>query len=457
MRRSLDVREVAANPPNILSMFRVVWNFPVKSDLGVRLPIPFFPFPYRTRKKGLILFPSAGHAWLMRGELLAGLEWFRFFFPTRNVTEYLKIEEHSLFHPANDEQPYYFLPDMYEWRKTSKAKGDIIEKVIKLIINSLYGKTAQSVGGNLEKRTPPPSACPYYASAITAWCRAQVLKAALKDPYSIVSFMTDGIVSEIPLDLGERLKPEGSPDVQLGDWEYKQVMNGIFAMSGIYSYGKEVEENGEKKTVETAKSRGFDPKKIKTKKPDGSDPNEVLLGKTLSAFFLEHLIPKWMKPPITRDDGVEEAATLIYHIRRYVSAGEACASPDRFKLAGRWADVPRVMNVQKPGPKRDFADGYGWAVLIDPKLKAPSLKELRKYEAWFDIPAQEMQACIKAGVPLRCRYLVPTIPARNPTPEKLSAPAYPEWLEGEKGGDDAEARLSMLNEHDWETVEALMS
>jgi CRISPR associated protein Cas1 len=44
--------EVEAKRANILSMFRIKWNF---------------PFPYRTPRKA-ILFPNEGHAWIMRDE-----------------------------------------------------------------------------------------------------------------------------------------------------------------------------------------------------------------------------------------------------------------------------------------------------------------------------------------------------------------------------------------------------
>ena len=71
------VIEQTALGVNILSMFRVRWNFPTCShkDSGA---IPWFPFPYRTGRK-TILFPSAGHAWITRDELVAAFKWARRF------------------------------------------------------------------------------------------------------------------------------------------------------------------------------------------------------------------------------------------------------------------------------------------------------------------------------------------------------------------------------------------
>ncbi len=451
------IRYVTECMPSILSMFHVHWKFPRMGKDG--RPIPFFPFPYRTRQK-LILFPPAGNAWLMRDELLAGIDWFRAFFPKMPIETYVNIEECSLFEPANDEIPYEFLPDMYEWRKELKHAKDIAEKVVKLVINSLYGKTVQSVGGNSAERTPPPSVCPYYGAAITAWCRSHVLKAALRDPYAIVSFMTDGICSQRKLELGALLKPEGSRDVRLGDWEWKEVRNGFFLQSGVYAY-----ENVEKGT-KTGKSRGFDPNKIEKMTNDISlsdDPHSTLFEKPLLTFFIEDVLPIWKTSIVEREsDGEKVAATFIYRIKRYISIGEACASPGRFKLAGRWAYVPRVMRVHMPGPKREYKDDIDWAVMYDPNNKPPSLKVLKQYESWFGISAHEMQECLNAGEPLRCRYLVPTVPALNETPDQLSAPAYPDWLEEEdkkkKSELDERENLPIIDDYDHydnDTIEIL--
>ena len=102
------------------------------------------------------------------------------------------MHEQWLFRPANDEKPFAFARDYYTLRKkpgTSFALG----KAIKLTLNSLYGKTAQSVGGSNGKA--PVTANPYYAAAITANCRMRLLVAALHSPHDMVMFSTDGIIS----------------------------------------------------------------------------------------------------------------------------------------------------------------------------------------------------------------------------------------------------------------------
>jgi hypothetical protein len=116
---------------------------------------------------------------------------------------------------------YAFIEPLYEDRRILKEVGDDVgQTAIKLPLNSICGKTAQSVG---EDDKPPPSACPYYAAATTAHCRRKLIEAALIDPNTIVFFATDGIVSERKLEGLPRVKIPGKARVDLGDWEYAQA------------------------------------------------------------------------------------------------------------------------------------------------------------------------------------------------------------------------------------------
>lgn len=412
----LSFEELKIKSPSILSMFCVRWNFP-QTSMEHDLQIPFFPFPYRVRQKGLVQFPPSGHAWLMRDDLQAGIEWFETFFAGVPLEEGMVIEEYSIFHPTNDERPYDFLPELYERRKKLKKLGDILEKCIKLVINSLYGKTVQSVG---EPGKVPSCACPYYGAAITAGCRAQLLRAALKAPYAIVSFMTDGIVSTHSLDLGERLKKSDATDVQLGDWEYKEVKSGFFLASGIYSYIEtKICKDGTSQEVTLCRSRGFNPRKI-------------TLGKDLYDFFLDNVLPKWEEPwPEVEGELCEPV--LFYEMKRYVTLGDACSSEARYRLIGRWAKVPRAINIITPGPKRVMDVDHFWTYLMledtsKGMTKKKALTSLKDLHPWLDGRLSDAVDCLMAGKPLRCEFLIPTFPVENETPEKLSAPSIPNWI-----------------------------
>jgi hypothetical protein len=70
------------------------------------------------------------------------------------------VQEWNEFIPGNDERPYAFVETLFEMRRVAKTKKeyDIVEKAIKLTLNSLYGKTVQSVGG--DENNAPSCCCP---------------------------------------------------------------------------------------------------------------------------------------------------------------------------------------------------------------------------------------------------------------------------------------------------------
>src|SRR5262249_42872451 len=197
---------------------------------------------------------------------------------------------------------------------------DILEMAIKICINSLYGKTVQSVGGTEDE--PPSCACPYYGAAVTAHCRAQVLEAALCDPYAIIGFMTDGIVSTRELKGLKNVKevfngePPPQTRIDLGDWQFERMGGGFFLYSGAYHIAH---KNGE------AKDR-----------TRGTDPRNLIFKMSLRDLMIDRVLPEWQMP---YDD--KNPYVLELEIRNYVTAASACASPERYKLPGRWGDTKR--------------------------------------------------------------------------------------------------------------------
>jgi hypothetical protein len=266
-RTGLDWGEVETSSK--ISAFFIRWRLPVfyvdRSSGEVR-GVPFFPLPYRL-KGGGILFCSEGSGWYMRDEAIAAKRYLETFaelglpgvgadgLPCDIAPEVAKkiapclgfkrlprrAKDHGLnlliteaaFFEADDTQkrPYAFIPELYDERARLRREepGNVPEQNIKLSLNSLSGKAAQSVGGN--ETAPPRTACPWYAAATTAGTRRRVMEAALQNPHVIVQFSTDGVVSLAPLDLdiGEGL----------GQWEAKRVAPGtpsVFLQSGLYTY-----------------------------------------------------------------------------------------------------------------------------------------------------------------------------------------------------------------------------
>jgi hypothetical protein len=171
-----------------------------------------------------------------------------------------------LFHPANDVKPFAFIRYHYDLRARINAEiretgvSNVMEKILKLGMNSLYGKTAQSVGGKPSSPDdpigePPGTACPWYAAAIAAGSRAELVLAALGAPHDVIWFATDGLMSKRPL-----TKLDITTNKKLGAWEETAVRDLVIYMSGGYTYilmkldkatGKYVDD------VPVTKRRGF--------------------------------------------------------------------------------------------------------------------------------------------------------------------------------------------------------
>jgi hypothetical protein len=405
----LDWREVET--ASKISVFFIRWRLPafyVDKTTGETRGVPCFPLPYRLPNGG-ILFPSEGSGWCMRDEAIAAKRWLETFarlglpgvdakgFPCdiapdvaeklapchgvgrlpRKASEHgliLFITEASLFEEdPTQPRPYAFIPRLYEERARlrSEEPGNVAQQTIKLCLNSLSGKAAQSVGGSEDK--PPATACPWYAAATTAGTRRRVMEAALQNPHAIVQFSTDGLVSLVPLDLdiGERL----------GQWELKHIEAGtpsVFLQSGVYTYHTKEDE-----LRATVKARGF---------------------KTTEEILLKDVPAAW-RLTVDIDPNDERTFPKVEFLQReFMSAGTAVASRERFLSIGRWAEnKPRTVRVHIPGLKR-------------------RLNVLRP-EFYYGTPDQPAR---------RCFEVVETLPAQNPIENAYfvpSKPARPHWLE----------------------------
>ncbi len=230
------------------------WGF---YKVGSRTSGNWAPFPYRTGKheiggigEGSIVYAHGGIRWIGHEEVAVARKYFG--------ADTIPVYDGWVLRRQCNHEPFADLRDLYEYRKSLKAAGDGAEKAIKLIINAVYGKLAQSVGWLIAGDTrvldtdrrgylPPPYQCYPWAAWITSGTRARVLEAALLGGESVVSIATDGIISREPV-TGLTISKE------LGDWDYKTALNVWIGMPGIYAYDYEGDEDGEFKT------RGFSAK-----------------------------------------------------------------------------------------------------------------------------------------------------------------------------------------------------
>jgi hypothetical protein len=302
---------------------------------------------------------------------------------------------------------------------TEEQHRQFIGIVIKLFINSVYGKLAQFIGA---KGKIPKTANPYYAAAITAYGRRRLCEAALVDPYAVVFFATDGIVSTRALHGMpggvDRVKVEGRDVIALGDWEFVQGDGGLFVGSGIYIYWKhDLDDKGEAKRdangnvvlKPVSKMRGSNQKKYKT---DASGNH----------WLVANVLPIWKSMEIYPKAG-DGSGLVVSDYKQFVTVGSAL-SPSRWRLAGRWSPEPgepmaykRALNAHEMGVKR-FLNIY----------KEPEL----------------LNGAFKGGHPAKRTYeLIDTRPSVN-RDDRLSRERKPEWID-EESGEAVSEKIDLAN------------
>ena len=176
-----------------------------------RSTLPWGPLPYRT-EKGSIVFPAAhpgGWAWAPEYRVAKRV------FPRLKARGAWALKNGG----CKCGRPYEAIGHYYllrlEWGSDSRGK------VLKLGLNSCYGKTAQVIGNN------PKYACRATAGYITASTRGRLLEAiySTKDPWNVFYVATDGIKSTEPLRPPNPPENETSASAKergkmwLGQWE----------------------------------------------------------------------------------------------------------------------------------------------------------------------------------------------------------------------------------------------
>jgi hypothetical protein len=201
------------------------------------------PFPFR-HEKGRIAFPiESGGGWVWLDEYLAGEK----IFPN------VRFHEAFVYERNCDCRPFERIPEFYSLRLRIGKEGPGI--VIKLGMNSCYGKLAQTLGSALYNNW-------IWASQITSGCRAQLLEMLWlhRDPANLLMLATDGVLSRedvcVPMLFSTRTCARGTRGCDrehtfvpprpldtgtggtgkpLGGWEHKSCPRGVFmARPGIY-------------------------------------------------------------------------------------------------------------------------------------------------------------------------------------------------------------------------------
>lgn len=184
------------------------------------------------------------------------------------------VREGYVFSPDTERRPFKFVEQLYHERRVFKDAGNSSERAVKLVLNSLYGKLAQTVGG---EKGPPSYHQLEWAGYITSYTRAKLYRAMMQAPHSIIACETDAVFSTEPLDLDE-----GNG---LGQWEKIEYDWIVYLQSGFYYAGQG--------THVVCKYRGMDRDRA-TMQPTG-----LPLG-----IVLDHLANRtgqrgtWITPPL---------------------------------------------------------------------------------------------------------------------------------------------------------------
>lgn len=170
--------------------------------------------PFRD-ENGTIFFPDWIYGWYWGVELPKGI-------PARE--SYLPFGG-----SVPTQSPFSFVSEMYTHRATLKASGNPAQLALKLALNSLYGKLAQSKGATWDgKRYRKPTYHEaLWAGYITAVTRSLIQSAiALAGRDNIIAAETDAVFSLVPLDL-----PIGTG---LGQWDCTEYDGIKYIQSGVH-------------------------------------------------------------------------------------------------------------------------------------------------------------------------------------------------------------------------------
>ncbi len=258
--------------------------------------LPWYPLFVRVAMG--VQFPRQGEGWYHRSEFGAATEFAEAFGGT--IAE---IDVWSWV-PDTDVHPFAFVAGVYDERRALKAAGAGAEKVLKLALNSLYGKTCQQIGARDGK--PPPYFSLHWAGAITAGTRARLVRLAIPHAEKVVMFATDGVFTSEPL-------PIPLSDC-LGEWsDGGATESGVVAQAGVYWQFNDDEWK--------AKYRGFD---------------------RVSAPTPARILDAWH----------HGERSIMLPTTRFITMRSALQSADLFPYWRTWRTVERVLRIDGKSLKR---------------------------------------------------------------------------------------------------------
>jgi hypothetical protein len=120
------------------------------------------------------------------------------------------------------ESPFAWIPEVYTYRQKIKDLGDPSEYALKIVLNGIYGKTAQFKKG-MGRLTNF-----FYASYITAGTRLQVANVSYAYVRNLIEIATDSVLLDRKISLPISKK--------LGEWSLDEYRRGVLIGSGIHQF-----------------------------------------------------------------------------------------------------------------------------------------------------------------------------------------------------------------------------
>jgi len=202
------IRRKSIHPNAKLGFFEILVDIPDDTYIP--------PFAFRVNNE--IIFPTGKFiTYCTLAELQA----------CKNSNWY-KILNSWQFVPENDTRPYsHFIQKMYQKRLKLKQNGDAMQLPLKIILNSIYGKTGQKIHGIIGNLFNP-----VIFSFITGFARAQLYHFVTENKIEkeIVAFATDSVCVRKDLGIDSSKLGEFHLDKSANDVYYLQ--NGFYRFNG---------------------------------------------------------------------------------------------------------------------------------------------------------------------------------------------------------------------------------
>lgn len=219
----------------IIGFFKIKANIPLTKHIA--------PFPFKVRSK--IIYPV--------GEFITFV----------TLAELKACEDSSWYEILDswqycDSNPYYpyrkIIEDMYRQRKELEKQGNPLEQVLKIILNSIYGKLGQTTDNKMGNMFNP-----VMVSTVTGIARAMLYSCIMDNGIEndVIMMYTDSICSKKKLNLGSDILGEFSFDFEGSIYT---LQNGFYSKNDIWEKSRGIGSIGDdsidhKETIIDSKGR----------------------------------------------------------------------------------------------------------------------------------------------------------------------------------------------------------